>query len=196
VDGAQMRHINIGNLTMSNVMVAVSMRLGARLKTFRDGDQPRPVGQLRDVNIHDVRATGVKQIGLLINGIPGHAIENLAFENLAITVPGGGSATNALVKLGEHESAYPEFSMFGKTFPAYAAYVRHVRGASFKNVQFTPAQPDARPAKVFIDVKGVTPAGFEKFEALPVRAGHGTVAVEAAPDAQPITITFGDQQSH
>jgi polygalacturonase len=155
VDGARMHDINIGNLTMSNVTVAVSIRLGARLKTFRTGDQPRPVGVLHDVNIHDVRARRVGQIGLLINGIPGHAIENLAFENLALEVTGGSSATNTLVQLPERESAYPEFSMFGKTMPAYGAYMRHGRNVSFQNVQLTPTHPDARPAIVFDDVSEV-----------------------------------------
>ena len=156
VDGARMHDINIGNLTMSNVAVVVSIRLGARLKTFRAGDQPKPPGQLRDVTIRDIRATNAKQVGLLINGIPGHCIENLAFENLAITVPGGCDATNALVELTEREAAYPEYSMFGKTMPAYGAYLRHVRVVSFKNVQITPAKPDERPANVFVDVEGVT----------------------------------------
>ena len=54
----------------------------------------------------------------------------------------------------------PEFNMFSKIMPTYGIYVRHVRGITFKNVRTTVKNPDARPAKIFIDVEGVTPANF------------------------------------
>jgi hypothetical protein len=50
--------------------------------------------------------------------------------------------------------------MFGRVMPASGLYLRHVRGVSFKNVRTFAAQPDFRPAAVFVDVDGVTPADF------------------------------------
>ena len=57
-DGAQMHNVTLDGITMDGVTVPVCVRLGARLKIFRAGDQPKPPGSLRDVNIKNVRVTG------------------------------------------------------------------------------------------------------------------------------------------
>jgi polygalacturonase len=160
VDGSHLHDVALSGITMDGVSVPISIRLGARLKTFRAGDQPRPPGVLRDITIKNVRVTGARQIGLLINGIPDHPVKNLALKNIQIELAGGGSLADAGVQLPEKEKAYPEYNMFGKVLPAYGIYARHVRGITFKNVRTTVKNPDARPAKIFIDVEGVTPAGF------------------------------------
>lgn len=153
VDGSHLHGVKVSDITMEGVTVPVSIRLGARLKTFRAGDVAKPPGRLYDIAIKDVRATGVGNIGMLINGIPGHPAENLSFENIAFTLPGGGSSGDADIKLPEKEAAYPEMSMFGSKLPAFGLYLRHVRGVSFKNVRTTLATPDARPEKMLVDVE-------------------------------------------
>jgi polygalacturonase len=157
VDGADMHDVAVGDITMDGVSVPISLRLGARLKTFRAGDQPKSPGHLRDITIRDVSAKGVNMIGMLINGVPGHPLENLTFQNIAIEVPGGGTQEDAEVELAERPAAYPEFSMFGKVLPASGIYARHVRGITFKDVRIVPLKPDARPEKLFVDVEGVVP---------------------------------------
>jgi polygalacturonase len=161
VDGGDLDKVTISNVAIDGVAVPIGIRLGARLKTFREGEQPKPApGTLREVTIKNVSAKNVGLIGMLINGVPGHPVEKLALENIQLEVPGGGTAKEATVKLSEKEAAYPEFNMFGKTMPAYGIYARHVRGITLQNVQITPVKPDARPATVFIDVEDVTPANF------------------------------------
>jgi parallel beta-helix repeat protein len=161
VDGGDLRNVTISDITMDGVIVPISIRLGARLKTFREGDQPRSVpGKLRDVTIKNVSVKNIEMIGLLINGIPGHPVENLTLENIQLELPGGGTLEQAQVQLPEKEAAYPEYSMFGRVMPAYGLYLRHVRGITFKNVQATVAKPDARPPAAFIDVEGMAPANF------------------------------------
>jgi len=155
-----LQNVSLDGITMNGVTVPVSVRLGARLKTFRAGDQPKPPGSLRDVTIRNLRVTGARQIGLLINGITNHPVENLTLENIQIELAGGGKLADAQIQLPEKESAYPEYSMFGRVMPAYGIYARHVRGITFKNVQTTVKNPDARPAKIFVDVEGVSPADF------------------------------------
>lgn len=160
VDGADLHDVEIADVAMENVTVPISVRLGARLKTFRAGDQAKPPGRLRDITIRNVQAKGARQIGLLINGIPGHPIEALTLENIEVQLPGGGKATDAAVELAEKESAYPEMLMFGRVMPAHGMYVRHVNGVTFRNVRTTVTKPDARPAAVFIDVHRVDPPDF------------------------------------
>jgi polygalacturonase len=160
VDGGELTNVNISDVNMDGVSIPITVRLGSRLKTFRAGDQPKAVGTLHDVKITNVSAKNVRLIGILINGVPGHPVQNLAISNVQIEVPGGGTADATKVQLPEKEKAYPEFNMFGKTLPAYGIYARHVDGMTLDNVKFTPLAADARPAAVFIDVQKLTPADF------------------------------------
>src|SRR5438067_3016533 len=161
VDGADLRNVTISDITMDGVIVPISIRLGARLKTFREGEQPKPApGKLRDVTIKNVSAKNIEMIGMLINGVPGYPVEALTLENIQLELPGGGTAEAAQKELPEKEKAYPEHDMFGKTLPAYGIYARHVRGVKLQNVKTSLLKPDARPATVFVDVEDVTPANF------------------------------------
>jgi polygalacturonase len=160
VDGAQLHDVKLTDLDMAGVSVPISIRLGARLKTFRPGDLPRPVGTLRDVTIENLHATGAKEIGLLINGIPNHPVESLHLKNIDITLAGGGKAEDAQIQLPEKEATYPEYSMFGKIMPAFGVYLRHVNGVTCDHVKLSVATPDARPAVDLVDVQGVTAGDF------------------------------------
>jgi polygalacturonase len=173
VDGGHLKNVTISDIAIAGINVPISIRLGARLKTFRAGDQPKPPGILRDITLRNINATGIKRVGILINGIPNHPVQTLTLENIHIEIPGGGTAEDAKIQLPEKESAYPEMSMFGKIIPAYGIYVRHARDVTFKNVRTTLLSPDARPEKIFIDVEGVTPADFAPAPA-PAAAPAGT----------------------
>jgi hypothetical protein len=140
---------------MENVNTPIFIRLGARLKTFRAGDMPQPVGSISNVVIKDLKVQAVSPIGILISGIPGHPVSGARLENIQMKLPGGGKQTDASLVLPEKENAYPEITMFGKQFPAYGLYARHVSGLIVKNVIFELAQPDARPFRFFDDVKEV-----------------------------------------
>jgi polygalacturonase len=154
VDGGNLRNVTISDITMDGVAVPISIRLGSRLNVFRAGEQPKPTaGRLADVAITNVNAKNIRSIGMLINGIPDHPIENLTVRNIQMSLSGGGTARAADIQLSEKEAAYPEWNMFGKTFPAYGIYARHVRGLSLQNVVMTTLKADARPATVLIDVE-------------------------------------------
>jgi polygalacturonase len=156
VDGADLQKIAISDITMDGVIIPISIRLGARLKTFREGDQPRPApGRLGDISIKNVTAKNVRSIGILINGVPNHCVENVTLENIALELPGGGTEEMAKVQLPEREAAYPEHNMFGNTMPAYGTYIRHARNITLTNVKTTLLKPDARPEAVRIDVHDV-----------------------------------------
>ena len=155
VDGSHLTDVVISDITMNRVTVPITMRLGARLKVFRTGDQPRPPGVLRDITIKDVQATGTGPVGMLINGLPGHPVENLTLENIRLEVPGGGPAADAAVVLAEKPATYPEWNMFGKVIPAYGIYLRHAQGVTLKNIHLSTVKPDARLPYQLIDVAGV-----------------------------------------
>jgi polygalacturonase len=172
VDGAQLHDVTLTDLELDGVTVPISIRLGGRLKTFHPGDQARPVGTLHDITIENIHATGAKQIGLLINGIPNHPVESLRLRNIDITLNGGGKITDADVQFAEKEKAYPEYNMFGKVMPAYGAYIRHARGITSEHVTFSTTRPDARPGVDLIDAEGL-------------KAGDFAVATPAGPTTLP-----------
>jgi polygalacturonase len=161
VDGGDLKNVTISDITMDRVAMPIAVRLGARLKTFREGEKARTAaGSLTDVTIKNVSARNIRTIGVLISGIPGHRVENLTLDGITLELPGGGTAQNAQVQLAEKETAYPEYSMFGNTFPVYALYARHVDKLTLNNIQTTLSRPDARPATVFLDVENLNPKDF------------------------------------
>jgi len=160
VDGAQLHDVTITDVDMEGVAVPISVRLGARLKTFRPGDRPRPIGSLSDITLENIHAVGARQIGMLINGIPDHPVQALHLKNIDITLVGGGNVKDADVKLPEKEAAYPEMSMFGKIMPAFGVYLRHVNGVTCDHVILSVTGPDARPAVDLVDVEGVKAGDF------------------------------------
>lgn len=145
VDGANVRDISFSRLTMENVNTPIFIRLGARLKTFREGDSPQQTGSISNIIVKDLKVRAVSPIGILISGIPGHEISGVRLENIEMKLPGGGARADKKMALPEKENAYPEITMFGKEFPAYGLYARHVNGLTASNVTIELVAPDLRP---------------------------------------------------
>jgi polygalacturonase len=94
-------------------------------------------------------------------------LENVTFDDVRVTFPGGGTAAEAAVRdvpqvIGEYYEA--------GVFPAYALFARNVRGLRLNNVRFQVAGPEARPAVV---LDHVLDAAFNGFTA------QGTVQAES-----------------
>ena len=158
VDGGRLEGIHFNNLIMEECEGPIFIRLGGRGVVFDRPkeivydradvkEKPAPVGTLRDCsfrNIHaTVRTNNLARSGVMITGIPGACVENIRFENVEISLPGGGSETDAARKVPEDERRYPEQFFFG-TLPSSSVFVRHARNVSFKNLQITLQQPDGR----------------------------------------------------
>ena len=146
VDGANVRNVLISGLVMDQVNFPIFIRLGARLKTFRQFDEPREVGSITNVIIRDLQVRATSPIGIMISGIPGHTVNGVTLENIDLDLPGGGTRVQAAAILPEAEAAYPEITMFGKLFPASGIWARHVAGLKVDGVKLHLAAPDLRPA--------------------------------------------------
>lgn len=181
VDGARLQNVLISDLTMDKVNVPIFIRLGARLKTFRAGDVPQPVGTVSNVVIRNIRALATSPWGIALNGIPGHVIEAVTLESIAIKLPGGGTRSMAGVMLPEEESAYPEITMFGREFPAYGLYARHVSGLQIKDLKFETATADLRPAVYCEDAEGLV---FNDWTLPPPSPGSSLISFKAVRDAR------------
>lgn len=120
------------NISFSGIHAIVSVPVPLPDVPFKSGYNP---GEVRSC------------IGL--NAVDG-VIENINFDDVHVTFPGGGTAQEAAVRdvpnvIGEYYAA--------GVFPAYALYARRVRGLTLNNVRFEVASAEARPAMVFDHVE-------------------------------------------
>ncbi|WP_160711214.1 DUF4955 domain-containing protein [Chitinophaga solisilvae] len=155
VDGSHLRNIDIHDIRMEKVNMPVIIRLGSRLKTFRETDAKQEVGSISNIRIKNVKVQHGAWTGMLISGIPGYYIDGISLEDIQINVPGDGTAADARAILEEREGDYPEIKMFGKQIPAYGLYIRHAKNIRFHNITYTTDKPDQRPAIIAGDIEKV-----------------------------------------
>ena len=167
VDGSLVDNVLVERITAVNTGNALFLRLGQRA-----GER---AGVLRNVTIrqlrcevpfgrpdeaYDLRGPEVdffhNPFPASICGYPDHHIENVILEDIEVSYPGRATKGMAYIPLWrihdvpEQIQKYPEFSMFGE-LPAWALYVRHVKGLQLHNVRFNLRDADFRPAFVFDD---------------------------------------------
>ena len=158
VDGANISNVSIENIEMNAVDMPIFVRLGERLRTYRNAPKQK-VGSINKLLIKNIRATtrSVEKSrikspsGILLTGTPDHSIGGVSLVNVSISLPGEGKKAD--VKLIEEQvKKYPEFSFFG-VLPAYGIYARHIDNLSLSNVDFKVTSPDERESMVFEDIK-------------------------------------------
>jgi len=132
-------------------------------------------GIIRNISFNHIRATVVKPFPLPdtdwkssynpgevfscigLNAVGAGWLENISFNDVHITFPGGGTAEQAAVR--DVPKAIGEYYAAG-VFPAYALYARQVRGLTLQNVRFEIAASDLRPAIVFDHVSDAAVNGL------------------------------------
>ena len=175
VDGGIIEDVSVTNLTMRDIYGApLFVRLGARMR----GPAGVPVGVVRRLNVSNVVCTNAAapRICSILSGIPGHAIEDVRISDVTVLHQGGGTASDAALKLPEREKDYPEPTMFGTT-SAQGFFIRHVNGLEMSGIKIESTGEDARPAFVLDDVHG---ADF-RFLKLP-KGEHSAFALSSVTD--------------
>lgn len=158
VDGANIDNVLINNIKMKNVEMPIFICLGERGLTYR-GAPEKSVGSINNITISNITAT-VRELkdcritptsGFFFTGTPNHKIGAIKFENINVTLPGGGTEEDAKIIVPENETEYPEFTKMGAV-PAYGVYARHVEELAIKNVVFKLKSEDKRKEIVLVDV--------------------------------------------
>ncbi|MUH35935.1 glycoside hydrolase family 28 protein [Zobellia amurskyensis] len=157
VDGANIHDVTIDGIQMDRVDMPIFIRLGERLRTYRDAEK-QEVGSITNVIIKNVKGNArvldssrVKPpSGILITGTPDHKVGKITLENIELELPGGGSEEDTMAKVEEDVDRYPEFSFF-KVLPAYGLYGRHIENIQTNNVVFTLNGTDKRESQVLVD---------------------------------------------
>ena len=132
-------------------------------------------GVIRNISFNSIRATVVKPFPLPdsewksnynpgeifscigLNAVGAGCLENISFNDVHVTFPGGGTAEQAAVR--NVPKAIGEYYAAG-VFPAWAIYARQVRGLTLNNVRFELAASDLRPAIVFDHVSDAAVNGL------------------------------------
>lgn len=150
VDGSHIEDISISNITMRNVANdPIFIRLGARL---RGPDNPA-VGSIKRINISNIVVHNADGwFATTITGLPDHPVEDIQLSNLRIESRGGGRKDQRSRVPPENAAKYPEPGMFGEV-PAYAFYLRHLKGVSMDHIKTTYINSEARNALVLEDVE-------------------------------------------
>ncbi len=146
VDGARVSRVDVENITMSNIMAPIFIRLGSRNR----GKSADERGRLQEVRIRGVKATGV-EFPCTLSGIPGAPLENIRLSDIDIRYRDAGELLEIRNPVPEQEKEYPEFAMFGD-LPAYALWARHVNGLQVRNFKAVPRTGNRRAKFVWNDV--------------------------------------------
>lgn len=167
VDGANLRNIEISDITMDEVRTPMLFRLGSRLSVFRkDQDTQQATGTFENVVVKNVKAKASANAqlkppsGILITGVPGHHIVNLTLEDIELDLAGGGTVEDSRHEVPEAVDQYPEIKTFGPTIPAYGIWARHVEGLKLMNIKIKLSANDLRPAFVCEDGKNIQLANW------------------------------------
>ncbi|MDR3260573.1 MAG: hypothetical protein LBT78_01920, partial [Tannerella sp.] len=155
VDGGILEDVTISDITITDVMAPIFIRLGDRHRKYYQGN----ISVLKNVTIRDITAKGVSRLASSITAVEGTYAENVTIKNVNITVPGGGTLANIGELVSENIANYPEATMFGKALPAYGFYVRHIKNITFDNVTVNKIASDVRPLFYCDDVDNATLTG-------------------------------------
>jgi polygalacturonase len=152
VDGGTMENIVCERLHLSEVTTApIFLRVGDR----RRGPEGTPLGTMRNIVLRDIQAVDVlPDYAATIAGLPNSPIVNVTLSNIRLSYRGGGPAEWAEHRPGDLPEAYPEPSMFGPS-PVHGLWARHVDGLAIDNLSIETTTPDARPERLFENVREV-----------------------------------------
>ena len=172
-DGGNIDGIAVSNITMNNVGYPFFFILSFRGR----GPEGTTIGSIKNITVSNVTASGPYKEWICrkvtwmwedkdcitkptpmpssITGQPDHPIENISLSNVFITAKGGGREEDKQVVPPEITGMYPDNRRFGKVFPSYGIFFRHVKNLKLSNVNIETIEPDGRDAFSFDDVDGV-----------------------------------------
>jgi len=155
VDGGTLEEVNISNITISEIVCPMIIRLGNRARPYMPGLPPPPVGKIRNITLSNIIAASSHKTTSSIVGIPGYDVENVIIDNFSLINKSKGTMVDAGIVVPENIAGYPSETVHGSILPASGFYVRHARNIRFTNTRLVLEKEEARPVFVLDDAKDV-----------------------------------------
>jgi hypothetical protein len=171
--GSRFENISFSNIVMKDVTGPISIGLGPQHP--RPDAPPEKPGIVRNISFNGIHAVvsrprrfadapypasqnpGEMFSCVILNGMDAGFLENISFNDVHVTFPGGGTAEHAAVR--NVPKIAGEYYAIGVP-PAHGLFARNVRGLTLNSVRFETAGPDLRPAVVFDHVEDAAVNGF------------------------------------
>lgn len=171
--GSRFENISFSNLVMKGVTGPISIGLGPQNPASKNVQQSP--GIVRNISFNNIQATVVKPVPLrgsefssnynpgeifsciVLNAMNEAYLENISFNNVHVSFPGGGTAEQASVR--DVPKVAGEYYQIGVP-PSYGIYARNVRGLTMHNIRFEMQTPDLRPAVIFDNVSDASILGL------------------------------------
>jgi hypothetical protein len=161
---SRFENISFSNLVLKDITGPISIGLGPQ----HPGTDSAKPGIVRNISFNGIHAVVAKpralpetDIGsrfspgemfscIILNGMDEGFLENISFNDVHVTFPGGGTAEQGAVR--EVPKIAAEYYAIGVS-PAHGLFARNVRGLTLNNVRFDLAAPDERPALILDHVQ-------------------------------------------
>jgi len=151
-DGSVIDGVTYDDFTMSGTTVPIWIKTGNRA---RCPDNP-PKGIIRNIRIGNVTAVQSfstrGEITSTISGLADVPVENIAFTNIDLRVPGRHPESDTDIVPPETNDWQPAGQ---GTKPSYGWWLRHVRNITFTNCQVSFDSDDGRPAVIAEDGESI-----------------------------------------
>lgn len=185
--GSRFENISFSDIVMKNVTGPISIGLGPQPRrpsaqpganATETNTQPTPTerpGIVRNISFRGIHATVARPVQfpdvpftsgynpgevfscIVLNGMGAGFLENISFNDVHVSFPGGGTAEQAAVR--DVPKVAGEYYEIGVA-PAYGLFARNVRGLTLHDVRFEVTTPELRPALVFDHVEDAFLNGF------------------------------------
>lgn len=195
--GSRFENISFSNLVMRDVTGPISIGVGTQNNHGTLNNGPAIV---RNISFTNITATVVKPVPLrdaeftsnynpgeifssvTLNAMDKFYMQNITFDNVHITYPGGGTAEQGAVR--DVPQTVGEYYQIGVP-PAYGFYARNVNGLIVHNVTLAMADADLRPAFILDHVNdaainGLNLDGHQKAESVCRFINSGNILITAA----------------
>lgn len=159
MDGAVIEDVSFTDIKLTKTGSPIFLHVGKR---SRCPGNP-PAGRIRNITYRNITGTnltspsdipGDPEYASTISGRTDAPIENITFDNVKLSVPGGHPAADAEIVPPEASTTYPP-RIFGKR-PSYGFWIRHAAGIRFTGSEIQFDKSDGRPAFLTDDVRGIS----------------------------------------
>ncbi|MEM7573907.1 MAG: glycosyl hydrolase family 28 protein [Bacteroidota bacterium] len=146
-DGAKIANVSFNNIVMEGLSCPIFVRLGNRHRyTHQEyADLPITPGEVKNLSFSNITASGVGALPIVIAGYPGHPVEGVRLNNVVIDATRAGKPSD-LSPVEENDRGYPSPLMWGTNLPAAGLFVRYANDVHLRDVFWTSAGEDPRPA--------------------------------------------------